>query len=281
MKYIIISLLLLGSAPIFAQDSLSYEELPECYIDFNRWAENNINLADSLQDRAVWVDTCKAKAITNRTNWFDEIDGTDALDFASANKADLIAENGIFSNQFTKLVYYENNVAQSIFRDTNERIESYRLDLADLKQQFQNLKTDYFDLVKENYGEFIIYGNYDKVNDSVFRVTRFNLIFDRFVSMKELDKFSGEHSVHNFDRIILAPLAVEETAEVAKISYQENGIHISELTGNNNISIYNLLGNKLYQVNNIYSPEIFIPLNPAASKLLFVRINNTVYKIIK
>ncbi len=229
--------------------------------------------------RLVSIDTCKAIEIEGLSNWYSDNTGKAALSYVNKNRSDLLIRNGFYSNQLLKLKYYQNSNVTSVFKDRANGIGTEEIELDDLREEFKYLKTKYFDVVKEKYGDFKIFGDYSEVNDSIFRVFIFHLVFEKYVSMEKLIEFSSQQSIQTVDKIINVPLAVEETFESAQVRCQGNGIHISELEGKNNISIYNLLGSRLFEKQIDFESDIFIPLNEISSKIIFVKVNNKVFKI--
>lgn len=47
MKKLLVLLLVFGFITVIADDSLSYEELSECFLDFDVWAQKNMALEEA------------------------------------------------------------------------------------------------------------------------------------------------------------------------------------------------------------------------------------------
>ncbi len=96
MKMILMGLLFLSAVPIFAQDSLAYKDLPDCFFKVDTTVVGKISELEDIRHVIVAIDTCECIESLKIANWPLPVNGFQSLHMATIKMDSLLQYNKIF-----------------------------------------------------------------------------------------------------------------------------------------------------------------------------------------
>ncbi len=274
MKMILTGLLLLSAVPIFAQDSLSYEEFPECFFEVAASYQKSHTEEEFSKERIIGIDTCNSSEILYRPSWPTPVNENKNMLLYSQYKYDLRKQNKIYSNYLFS-GFYENHF-ESLFDEVDEyhdikegSIEQFRDDFPEIKEFFKNLK--------DSIGDFKIYFQNYKYNDNgKYDILGFSLVFDKIVSLGFLQNNLAELKVYFADTYFTADLESIEEQKSFLVEQNSNIIKLTNIQNILDIKIYDIRGALLDSFNDIHATTYVIDMNSYGAGVFFIQINNLI-----
>ncbi len=279
MKSFIIGLLLLGTAPMFAQDSLSYEVFPECFFHVDH--KSTLNFNEGVE-RDVWIDTCNKSDILEPDyyEWPKPVNDLVSLDFVASNVDTLIAENAIYSNQYTYIKLGGKSGNDNIVLSRSEYIEMKEITESDIKNEYQAL---YLNLKEklDSIGENTIYAyGYIKTAKDSYAPRLISVQFQLFLSFKYIKNIIESVGLNIYDPIVNPQVSVIEKQE-QDVQIIDNMIILTDIKKSTNYSVYDVRGSKLLNGKLELGANNTIDISTLNIGIYFLQIDDRIIKFIK
>ncbi len=278
MKWILTAMLLLSAAPIFAQDSLAYEELPECFFDLDSIYILRLTELENSNIRKIGIDTCGSSAIIDLPYWPIPVNKNSSIRQLEGYRNQLLNNSKIYSNQIIGLAYDEHG--KSIFKTNYATNELRQVSIADIKEEFVEIKES-FGILKSKLGEFNIYiYGFKLSSENDYIPLSFALVFDHYTSVDFALKALEKVSISCDDVWFYSqPNSVFEELDY-NIEINNGVITISSISLLTNIQVYSLNGTLVKSIGDLNDKRALINMNDLVQGVYFVRINNQIYKYV-
>lgn len=274
MKWFFFSLLLIACIPLKAQqDSLAYEELPECFFVVDTVFVVRNEKVESKEPRILVMDTCNSSDLIEMAYWPVPVNNKYMMVHISKYRKELLENNKIYSNHLLTGRYDKG--LQTIFKPEESPSVIREGSILDIKEEYQDIK-DVFNMLKDSIGNYKLYLHdyYSKTND----MQRFSLVFDGFVSLKAVKEMFKDHNIDFGDFYFAAALSTVTEDPEFEVEHTGNSIRISNARNELDINIYTLNGNCVATISCIKTSDYIIDLSNYNNGIYLVEINGFVYK---
>ncbi len=280
MKHLFIAILLFSAAPVLAQDSLAYEELPECF--FEVYHKYTINFMNDFQ-REVGIDTCNKTDLLQREylqEWPKPLDHVNSLGLVDVFFEELIDSNAIYSNQFVAINMGSQFEPLNIVKPATEQIDVIKISADDIKDDYSNLFAELKNKL-DQIGSYEIYAYaYHKIEEDAFEPYYLAISFNKFVSFKHIEELLTTLGLNIHDRAVQPPYSVIDK-QSNNLQIHDNNIIVSDIKKAGDYSIFDLRGAQIKIGRLEIGTDNMIDISSLRAGVYFLQTSEGVVKFIK
>ncbi len=280
MKMILTGLLLLSAVPIFAQDSLSYEELPECFFEVDQKSTH-----DFMNDfqREVGIDTCDKSDLLQRQGlheWPKPLDHINSLGLVDVFFEELIDSNAIYSNQFIAINLGSQFELHNIVKPATELIDVIKISADDIKDNYSNLFAELKNKL-DQIGSYEIYAYaYHKIEEGEFEPYFLAISFNKYVSFKHIEELLTTLELHIHDKVVQPPNSVIDKPS-KNLQILDNNIILSDIKEAGDYTIFDIRGAQLKSGRLEIGTDNIIDISSLRAGVYFLRTPEGILKFLK